>query len=124
MAGLRKVRAGAASIAAVGALLACATAAQAQRAPSVGAGTPCLLGEGIAGHAHIKTGLLQDARSIAGYVLDRQGRRHLVVMIINHPRASAEGQPALDAMLAWVYEGATGRGATTARPPAALPRRP
>jgi D-alanyl-D-alanine carboxypeptidase/D-alanyl-D-alanine-endopeptidase (penicillin-binding protein 4) len=83
-----------------------------------------LLGEGIAGHAHIKTGLLQDARSIAGYVLDRHGRRHLVVMIINHPRASAEGQPALDAMLAWVYEGATGRAATTARPPAASPRRP
>jgi len=83
-----------------------------------------LLGEGIAGHAHIKTGLLQDARSIAGYVLDRNGRRHLVVMIINHPRASAEGQPALDAMLAWVYDGATGRAATTARPPVASPRRP
>ena len=84
-----------------------------------------LLGEAIAGHAHIKTGLLQDARSIAGYVLDRHGRRHLVVMIINHPRASAEGQPALDAMLSWVYEGAaTGRAAARARPPAGGPRHP
>jgi D-alanyl-D-alanine carboxypeptidase/D-alanyl-D-alanine-endopeptidase (penicillin-binding protein 4) len=79
-----------------------------------------LVGEGVAGHAHIKTGLLQDARSIAGYVLDRHGRRHLVVMIINHPRASSDGQPALDAMLAWVYEGA----AVPAPPGGASRRRP
>jgi D-alanyl-D-alanine carboxypeptidase/D-alanyl-D-alanine-endopeptidase (penicillin-binding protein 4) len=78
-----------------------------------------LLGEGIAGHAHIKTGLLQDARSIAGYVLDRHGRRQLVVMIINHPRASSDGQPALDAMLAWVYQ-----GASVPAPPGSTPRRP
>ena len=83
-----------------------------------------LLAEGVAGNAHIKTGLLQDARSIAGYVLDRHGRRHLVVMLINHPRASAEGQPAVDAMIEWVYEGATGRAGSTGRPPSAGPRRP
>ena len=75
-----------------------------------------LLGEGVAGQAHIKTGLLQDARSIAGYVLDRHGRRHLVVMLINHPRASAEGQPALDALLAWVYEGPATAVAPKRRP--------
>jgi len=77
-----------------------------------------LLGAGVAGHAHIKTGLLQDARSIAGYVLDRRGQRHLVVMLINHPRASSEGEPALNAMLEWVYEGAGGRGAATGQAPA------
>src|SRR4051812_27882343 len=71
-----------------------------------------LLGAGVAGQAHIKTGLLQDVRSIAGYVLDREGRRHLVVMLINHPPASSEGEPALNAMLEWVYEGAAGKGAT------------
>jgi serine-type D-Ala-D-Ala carboxypeptidase/endopeptidase (penicillin-binding protein 4) len=83
-----------------------------------------LLAEGIAGRAHIKTGLLHDARSIAGYVLDRHGRRHVVVMLINHPRASSEGQPALDAMLGWVYEGPTARAATTGRPPSGARRRP
>jgi D-alanyl-D-alanine carboxypeptidase/D-alanyl-D-alanine-endopeptidase (penicillin-binding protein 4) len=77
-----------------------------------------LLGAGVAGHAHIKTGLLQDARSIAGYVLDRSGQRHVVVMLINHPRASSEGEPALNAMLEWVYEGAGGRGDATGRGPA------
>ncbi len=63
-----------------------------------------LRGERVAGNAHIKTGLLNDARAIAGYVLDRRGRRHVVVMIVNHPRAP-ESQAALDALLAWVYDG-------------------
>jgi len=63
-----------------------------------------LRGGGIAGNAHIKTGLLNDVRAVAGYVLDRRGRRHTVVMIVNHPRAP-ESQAALDALLAWVYEG-------------------
>ena len=64
-----------------------------------------LKGEGVAGQAHIKTGLLADARAIAGYVLDRGGRRQVVVMIVNHPGAP-ETQPAMDALLRWVYEGA------------------
>ncbi len=62
-----------------------------------------LKGEGVAGQAHIKTGLLSDARAMAGYVLDRSGRRHVVVMIVNHASAH-EAQPAMDALLRWVYE--------------------
>jgi D-alanyl-D-alanine carboxypeptidase/D-alanyl-D-alanine-endopeptidase (penicillin-binding protein 4) len=62
-----------------------------------------LKGEGIAGQAHMKTGLLADARAMAGYVLDRSGRRQIVVMIVNHP-AAHESQPAFDALLRWVYE--------------------
>lgn len=60
-------------------------------------------GEGVAGQAHIKTGLLSDARSIAGYVLDRSGRVVIVVMLVNHPNAP-QAQPAMDALLRWVYE--------------------
>ena len=62
-----------------------------------------LKGDGIAGQAHIKTGLLTDTRAMAGYVLDRSGRRHVVVMIVNHPGAH-EAQPAMDALLRWVYD--------------------
>ena len=62
-----------------------------------------LRGEGIAGRAHIKTGLLHDARSIAGYVLDHSGRRQVVVMFINHPRAP-QAEAAFDALLNWVYQ--------------------
>ena len=64
-----------------------------------------LRGERVAGQAHIKTGLLNDARTMAGYVLDRSGRRHVVVMLVNHPNAP-QADAAQDALLAWVYEGA------------------
>ncbi|HTP63008.1 MAG TPA: D-alanyl-D-alanine carboxypeptidase/D-alanyl-D-alanine-endopeptidase [Burkholderiales bacterium] len=57
----------------------------------------------MTGQAHIKTGLLNDARAIAGYVLDRRGRREVVVMLVNHPNAP-ESQAAMDALLRWVYE--------------------
>jgi D-alanyl-D-alanine carboxypeptidase/D-alanyl-D-alanine-endopeptidase (penicillin-binding protein 4) len=57
---------------------------------------------GATGSAHIKTGLLADTRAIAGYVLSASGKRYVVVAFINHPNASA-GQPALDALLNWVY---------------------
>ena len=76
--------------------------------------------DGIAGRAHIKTGLLHDARSIAGYVLDRSGRRQVVVMYINHPRAP-QAEAAFDALLSWAYQAP---GPTRARPPAASPRNP
>ena len=59
--------------------------------------------ESIAGQAHIKTGSLSDARTLAGYVLDQHGRRRVVVMFINHANAAA-GQPAQDALLEWVYQ--------------------
>jgi D-alanyl-D-alanine carboxypeptidase/D-alanyl-D-alanine-endopeptidase (penicillin-binding protein 4) len=85
--------------------------------------------EPVAGHAHIKTGMLSNVRAMAGYVLDRTGRRHTVVMIVNHPRAT-ESDPAMDALLSWIYEGAgrtnraTDRGRATANPPAASRSRP
>jgi len=64
--------------------------------------------ESIAGQAHIKTGSLADARTLAGYVLDQRGRRRVVVMFINHANAAA-GQPAQDALLEWAYKGAERR---------------
>lgn len=62
-----------------------------------------LRNEGIAGNAHIKTGLLSDARAMAGYVRDAGGRRYSVVMLVNHPNAQ-QAQAALDSLLRWVYE--------------------
>jgi D-alanyl-D-alanine carboxypeptidase/D-alanyl-D-alanine-endopeptidase (penicillin-binding protein 4) len=58
---------------------------------------------GVAGHAHVKTGSLEGVKAIAGYVLDRAGRRQIVVCLVNHANAGG-AQPALDALLAWVYE--------------------
>jgi D-alanyl-D-alanine carboxypeptidase/D-alanyl-D-alanine-endopeptidase (penicillin-binding protein 4) len=66
-----------------------------------------LHGEAVAGNAHIKTGLLSDARAMGGYVLDRSGRRYAVVMIANHGNAP-QADAAFDALLQWVRNGARG----------------
>jgi len=39
---------------------------------------------------------------MAGYVLDKSGRRMAVVFFVNHSR-SANAQPAMDALLQWIY---------------------
>ena len=80
-------------------------------------------GERIAGQAHIKTGLLVDARTMAGYVLDQSGRRHVVVMFVNHPNAP-QADAAHEALLNWVFAGATGPAQPTSRRRGALPRDP
>ena len=62
-----------------------------------------LVGDPVAGRAHLKTGLLSDARAMAGYVLDARGRRQVVVMLMNHPNAP-DADAANDALLRWIYE--------------------
>ena len=54
------------------------------------------------GAAHMKTGMLEDTRAVAGYVQAASGKRYVVVAIINHPNAG-RGQGAHDALLEWVY---------------------
>jgi D-alanyl-D-alanine carboxypeptidase/D-alanyl-D-alanine-endopeptidase (penicillin-binding protein 4) len=60
-------------------------------------------GNGVAGQAHVKTGYLDGVRALAGYVLDRRGRRVVVVFLANHPNAAAT-RAAQDALLACVWE--------------------
>jgi D-alanyl-D-alanine carboxypeptidase/D-alanyl-D-alanine-endopeptidase (penicillin-binding protein 4) len=55
-----------------------------------------------AGAAHMKTGMLEDVRAIAGFVLAASGQRYVVVAIINHASAG-RAQAAHDALLDWVY---------------------
>jgi serine-type D-Ala-D-Ala carboxypeptidase/endopeptidase (penicillin-binding protein 4) len=54
------------------------------------------------GAAHMKTGMLEDTRAVAGYVLAASGRRYVVVAIINHPNAG-RATGAHDALIDWVY---------------------
>lgn len=62
-----------------------------------------LRGESVAGQAHIKTGSLNDVRSVAGFVQAASGKMYVVVCLINHPNA-VFGQAAQDALLQWVFE--------------------
>ncbi|HEY6864065.1 MAG TPA: D-alanyl-D-alanine carboxypeptidase/D-alanyl-D-alanine-endopeptidase [Burkholderiales bacterium] len=62
-----------------------------------------LHGSDVAGQAHIKTGTLAGVRTLAGYVLARDGRRFAVVFLVNHPNAAA-AEAAQDQLLRWVYE--------------------
>jgi len=59
----------------------------------------------VAGQALLKTGTLEGVKALAGYVIDAESRRWIVVAIINHPNA-ARGQAALDTLVQWVYRSA------------------
>ena len=54
------------------------------------------------GAAHMKTGMLEDTRAVAGYVLAASGRRYVVVAIINHANAG-RATGAHDALIEWVF---------------------
>ncbi|MBY4895459.1 D-alanyl-D-alanine carboxypeptidase/D-alanyl-D-alanine-endopeptidase [Cupriavidus sp. AU9028] len=63
-----------------------------------------LTGSPAAGHGYLKTGTLADVKAIAGYVDAMDGRRYVVVNLVNHDNA-ARAQEAQDALLEWVYRG-------------------
>lgn len=55
------------------------------------------------GRAHLKTGSLNGVSAIAGYVLDANGHRHVLVMLVNHANAAAT-KSAQDALIEWVHQ--------------------
>jgi len=57
----------------------------------------------VSGRAHMKTGSINGVKAIAGYVLDAKNRRNVVVMIVNHAKASSS-KNAQDALINWVYQ--------------------
>ncbi|MGQ0710980.1 MAG: D-alanyl-D-alanine carboxypeptidase/D-alanyl-D-alanine-endopeptidase [Rhodoferax sp.] len=58
-------------------------------------------GSGVS--AHLKTGSLRDANALAGYVLGANGKRYVLVALVNHPNASAT-RPALQALVEWAAQ--------------------
>jgi serine-type D-Ala-D-Ala carboxypeptidase/endopeptidase (penicillin-binding protein 4) len=61
--------------------------------------------EDVADWALLKTGTLEGVRALAGYVYGADGRRYVVVCLVNHPNA-ARAQPALDMLVERIYSGA------------------
>nr|WP_296898039.1 D-alanyl-D-alanine carboxypeptidase/D-alanyl-D-alanine-endopeptidase [Thiohalocapsa sp.] len=66
--------------------------------------------EPIAGRAHMKTGTVRDASCIAGYVLDPDGQRWVVVVLVNalpgQRLAAWHGHAVHHALLRWLFDGA------------------
>lgn len=57
----------------------------------------------VAHHAHLKTGSINGVSAIAGYVLDANNHRHVLVMMVNHANAG-ESKNAQDALIEWVHQ--------------------
>jgi len=66
-----------------------------------------LRGSPVKGQAHIKTGTVRGASGIAGYMLDRNGERWVVVALMDGKRVNTWSAHAVqDTLLSWVYRGA------------------
>ncbi len=59
----------------------------------------------VAGQALLKTGSLEGVRALAGYVIDAEGARWIVIAIVNDPHA-ARAQAALDTLVQWTFTNA------------------
>lgn len=55
------------------------------------------------GRAHLKTGSIDGVSAIAGYEIDANGHRHVLVMLVNHANAAAS-KNAQDALIEWVHQ--------------------
>jgi serine-type D-Ala-D-Ala carboxypeptidase/endopeptidase (penicillin-binding protein 4) len=55
------------------------------------------------GRAHLKTGSLDGVSAFAGYEIDANNHRHVLVMIVNHAKATAS-KNAQDALIEWVHQ--------------------
>jgi D-alanyl-D-alanine carboxypeptidase/D-alanyl-D-alanine-endopeptidase (penicillin-binding protein 4) len=62
-----------------------------------------LTGTDVTGRAHIKTGSLNGVKAMAGYMLDKSGRRIIIVFFVNHIN-SGKAQLAMDKLLQWTYQ--------------------
>lgn len=61
-------------------------------------------GESLQGRAHIKTGLLDDVQTMAGYVTALSGKRYVVVLLQNHRKANTAAAERLqNRLIEWVY---------------------
>jgi D-alanyl-D-alanine carboxypeptidase/D-alanyl-D-alanine-endopeptidase (penicillin-binding protein 4) len=61
-----------------------------------------MLQANAAGRALLKTGSLEGVRALAGYVIDANGSRWILVALVNHANA-ARSVGALDFLAEWVY---------------------
>lgn len=62
-----------------------------------------LTGTDVTGRAHIKTGSLNGVKAMAGYMLNKSGKRMVIIFLVNHINSS-KAQLAMDKLLHWAYQ--------------------
>ena len=61
-------------------------------------------GHPIAGRLHMKTGTIDDVRSMGGYLVGKSGRTYVVVCLQNHRGIqNGIGTDVQDALLKWLF---------------------
>lgn len=56
------------------------------------------------GYAHVKTGTIDHVSAVAGYVMGRSGKRHIVAGMLNHHDAHrGAGKELMNALVAWAH---------------------
>ena len=75
--------------------------------PVVGLDGTARRSKGAIGRAHLKTGSLRDVAGVAGIVHGNNGRRWVMVALLQHPQANGS-RAVLDAVQQWVLQGAEG----------------
>jgi D-alanyl-D-alanine carboxypeptidase/D-alanyl-D-alanine-endopeptidase (penicillin-binding protein 4) len=58
-------------------------------------------GTHVAGHAHLKTGTLNNAKAIAGYVTSNDGETYVVSILHNDEKARYKARPIHDKLIEW-----------------------
>lgn len=58
----------------------------------------------VRGRSHLKTGTLRHVTALAGYMLNREGKRLVVVMQQNGKKANGAGKVIQDKLLKWAFE--------------------
>ena len=58
-------------------------------------------GSHVAGHAHLKTGTLNNAKALAGYVTADDGETYVVAILHNDPAVKYKARPIHDALIDW-----------------------
>ena len=61
-----------------------------------------LKGTNLAGHGHLKTGTLNNAKALAGYVTSDDGETYVVAILHNDPQVKYKARPIHDELIRWV----------------------
>lgn len=73
-------------------------------------------GSHVAGHAHLKTGTLNNAKALAGYVVADDGETYVVAILHNDPAVKYKARPIHDKLIDWIARQQEGKADSNSDP--------